>query len=118
MSGAAPIALALAASFALASAAAVQTVKSPFNNSAVNALTVALGCHIENVKVIVITNTTQGTINAGTAINYDAVRYRSTLHYGGSVLSPALAPGASFKIGGSDSSSCTASFRRQAVLSQ
>jgi hypothetical protein len=111
-------ALACAGLLLIASNASAQSVRSPFNPSRLNALTVALGCRIENTKEIVVTNTTSATIAAGTTISYDAIRYGSTLHYGGTHLSPALAPGASFRFGGDQSSSCTASYRRLPVAAQ
>jgi hypothetical protein len=89
----------------------------PFNNTA-SALNVALGCRIENSKELVITNTTQGTIAAGTSVSYDAVRYRSTLHYGGSVAVPRMLPGTQVRLGGQDSASCTAWYRRELLRTQ
>jgi hypothetical protein len=85
----------------------------PFNNTLNNVLTVALGCRIDNVKEIVVTNTTAATIPAGTVIGYDVVRYRSTSHYGGSVTSPRMLPGTQIRFGGEQSASCTAWYRQQ-----
>jgi hypothetical protein len=105
---------------AVATGGAAAQSKSPFNNSfnntfSTSALNVFIGCRIENLKEIVLTNSTGGTIAAGTVINWDAVRYRSTSHYGGSVVSPLMTPGASMRLGGEQSSSCTAWYRRPAV---
>jgi hypothetical protein len=77
---------------------------------------VTLGCQISQVKVIVITNTTASPITAGTQITYDAIRLGDGQHYGRTGGGPFLAPGSSFKVGGSPSSSCTAWYRRQLQL--
>jgi hypothetical protein len=76
-------------------------------------LTVALGCRVENEKVLVITNTSAGPIAAGAAITYDAIRKPDHAHYDrvfqiGSVL----APGGAVRVGAVQSFSCTAWFRR------
>lgn len=84
--------------------------KAPLNNS-VGAFTTPLGCRIENLKEIVITNTTQGTIAAGTAISYDTVLYRSTLHLGATRSAPRMLPGTQIRLGVQASDSCTAWFR-------
>jgi hypothetical protein len=115
------ISLAAGVLLTMAAGTALASSKAPlFNvpNNAIGAITTPLGCRIENVKEIVITNTTAGTIAAGTAITYDALRYRSTLHYGGTVSAPRMLPGTQIRLGGQDSASCTAWFRPQPLLSQ
>lgn len=79
-------------------------------------LTVPLGCHIAEGKVIVITNSTTGTIGAGTKMGYDAVRNPDGRHYGKTFAGPQLAPGASFQIGAQQSASCTAWYVRQPLM--
>ena len=79
-------------------------------------LTAPLGCHIAEGKVIVITNSTAGTIDAGTKMGYDAVRSPDGHHYGKTFAGPQLAPGASFQIGAQQSTSCTAWYDRPRLM--
>ena len=74
-------------------------------------LQVPLGCAISIGKVIVITNSTGGAIDAGTKMGYDAVR-PDKRHYGNAFAGPALARGASFQIDAQPSVSCTAWYIR------
>ena len=106
----------------MATGAAFATSKAPiFNaplNNSVGALTTPLGCRIENLKEIVITNTTQRTIAAGTAISYDTVLYRSALHHSETRSAPRMLPGTQIRLGVQASDSCTAWFRSQPLRSQ
>ena len=77
---------------------------------------IPLGCAIVDAKVIVITNTTGGTISAGTAITYDAERASDGIHYGKTFTSGELTPGASVQRPGSTSNFCAAWFTRPMVL--
>src|SRR5438874_1397455 len=84
-----------------------------YGPSGLSPLTVALGCRMENEKVLVITNTSAGPIAAGAAITYDAIRKPDHAHYGrvfqvGSVLPP----GGAVRVGVVQSFSCTVWFRR------
>jgi len=79
-------------------------------------LSVSLGCRIANGKVVVITNSTAGTIGAGTKMGYDAVRSPDGHHYGKTFAGPQLAPGASFQIGVQQSTSCTAWYTTRPVM--
>ena len=108
---------AIAAAFALVIVAAAGEVRAAQRlNNNLFSLNVQLGCRIVNSKVIEITNTTNGTIAAGTRITYDAIRRGNGLHYGETVNSPQLARGAGFQRGGSDSISCTAWYRQQPTI--
>lgn len=107
--GAAFVAASMTGQGVAGAASKLPTFNAPLNT----VLTVAIGCRIEDVKEIVLTNTSQATIPAGTVIGYDVVRYRSTSHYGGSVTSPRMPPGTQVRFGGEQSASCTAWYRPQ-----
>jgi len=73
---------------------------------------VPLGCAIIAGKVIVITNTSGGTISAGTGITYNADRTSDGYHFGKTFTSGELAAGATVRKLGSSSASCAAWFTR------
>ena len=75
-----------------------------------------LGCQVQNEKLLAITNTTGAVISAGTNITYDAIRKADQAHYGRTISTGGMAPGAVLKIGVLPSSSCTAWFMRPAVM--
>jgi hypothetical protein len=82
----------------------------------ISPLTVALGCHVENEKVLAISNSGAGAIPAGTAISYDMIRkpdharITRVVHIGAP-----LTPGGVVRVGVVPSFSCTAWFRRTLV---
>ena len=78
---------------------------------------VAIGCQIENEKVLVLVNTTASAIPAGTRLSWDAILKPNQQHQAGSLmLGAALQPGRVVKKGLSPAFSCTASFLRQLLL--
>jgi hypothetical protein len=77
---------------------------------------VALGCRVQDEKVLVITNTTGATIASGTPITFDTVRKPDRAHFGRTFQTNALLPGSSVRISGFPSFSCTAWFKRTPVL--
>jgi len=100
--------------------AAVTVIGSAANaappNAATSILKAPLGCSISYGKVIVITNTTNATIAAGTSMGYDAVRYGTGAHYGRTFIGPALPAGQQLKIGTEPTTSCTAWYKRQLMM--
>jgi hypothetical protein len=64
---------------------------------------------------LVITNTTGGTIAAGTPITFDIVRKPDGSHFSRTLQTSVLPPGYSVRVGGFPSFSCTAWFRRAPV---
>ena len=78
---------------------------------------VAIGCGIQNEKVLVITNTTGAPIAAGTRLSWDAVLKPNQRHQAGSLmLGVALQPDGVVKVGLAPASSCTAWFVRPLLL--
>jgi hypothetical protein len=76
---------------------------------------VPLGCRIVASEMIVITNTRDEAISAGTSITYNAKRTSDGIHYGKTFTSGELAAGASVQKAGSPSDSCAAWFTRPLV---
>ena len=69
---------------------------------------VALGCAIENEKVFAVTNTTAGTIAAGTPIFIDILHFPNGAHDVLNYHGGALPPGAVFREGTWQATSCAA----------
>lgn len=75
-----------------------------------------LKCAMENVKILVVTNSTGATISAGTRIHYAFERMPDHAKISGSAITGKLLPGAVVKRGVGPAFSCTASFRKTLVL--
>jgi hypothetical protein len=103
-----------AALLAGASGAAAQLFREPLRE--VVADRVHLGCAIELEKVVLVTNTTAGTIPAGTEIFINSVIVPTRENRTISVRTAALSPGESFREGLWQSYSCTAWFRRVPMM--
>jgi hypothetical protein len=69
---------------------------------------VYLKCGLENSKIVVVTNSTDKIIAAGTKISFSTLRRGSAARFDGSFASPDMAPGAYIKRPAVDSVSCTA----------
>src|SRR5262245_747785 len=99
---------ALIAGLAALSFAVPAAAQPVFNPNAILNNRVALGCAIEDTKVFVVTNTTAGVIVEGTPIFIDILHFptdtANVLNYHGRDL----APGASFREGTYQATSCAA----------
>ena len=107
--------LACAAATALPSGAGAQNVIKPFLGGLI-AARVSLGCRIEIEKLLIVTNTTAGTIAAGTEVFVDFVLIPTQAHRIESYRVAALLPGASFREGYDRSFSCTAWYNQEPLL--
>lgn len=83
-----------------------------------SALNVPLGCQIQQMKVLAVTNTSGGAISAGTRINYSYQRYPDHAERTGYLAGGTIAAGQVIKRGIEPAYSCKAWFRRAPVMAQ
>jgi hypothetical protein len=108
--------LALAACIAVMAATAGVAMAAPVGvTNAINRK-VPLACQLMQSKIVVITNSTSGTISAGTRINFDALRRDGVHHFTGSFASGTMPPGASVQRPAVDALSCTAWYVAQPMM--